>query len=88
VEADAELIVLDMRNLTFMDSRGMSIVVAAAARLRRDGRRLVAVRGPREVDMVFTLAGTPGAMEFFDLEAAEPAVQVLLQMAPDAAEAS
>ena len=77
-EADAELIVVDMRELTFMDCRGMSVVFQSSERLRQSGRRMLVVRGPRAVDRVFTLTRTAGAMEICDLESGEPADQVLL----------
>ena len=79
--ANAELIVLDLRGLTFMDCRGMSVVVACSRRMKKARRRFVAVRGPRAVDRVFTLTGTAREVEIFDLEPPEPAVGVLLKMA-------
>jgi anti-sigma B factor antagonist len=48
-------IVLDLRGLTFMDSTGLRIVVAADARGREADRRLVIVRGPAAIQRIFTL---------------------------------
>ena len=79
--ADAELIVVDLRGLTFMDCRGMSVLVACSLRLAETGRRLIAIRGPRAIDRVFTLTGNTRAIDTFDLEPPEPAVGVLLKMA-------
>jgi anti-sigma B factor antagonist len=84
-EADAELIVLDLRGLDFMDCRGMRVMLQSSERLRRAGRRMVLVRGSRNVDLVFTRTGHTEAVEIFDLAPAEPAVQVLLQLAGDCA---
>jgi len=78
-EAGAQLLVVDMRHVTFMDCRGLSVIFQSSERLRKSGRRMVVVRGPRAVDKVFALTRTSGAMEIFDLDSAEPAVQVLLQ---------
>ena len=81
---DAELIVVDLRGLTFMDCRGMSVCVSSSVRMSEAGRRLVAIRGPRAVDRVFSLSGNAGAVDIFDLEPPEPAVGVLLKMAAHA----
>ena len=40
------LLVLDLRELTFMDSTGLRVMVSADARARDDSRRLVVVQGP------------------------------------------
>jgi anti-anti-sigma factor len=44
VEEDAMTLVVDLRNLTFLDSCGIGELVGAHQRARRDGRRLVVVR--------------------------------------------
>src|SRR3954463_5491071 len=47
-ERDASsCLVLDLRELDFVDSAGISRILAARRRARRTGRRLVLVRGPR-----------------------------------------
>jgi anti-sigma B factor antagonist len=46
-------LVLDLRRLAFMDSTGLRLVVAADARAREQGRRLVVVRGPEPVQRIF-----------------------------------
>jgi len=43
-EEDAMTLVVDLRNLTFLDSCGIGELVGAHQRARRDGRRLVVVR--------------------------------------------
>src|SRR5690348_5791687 len=53
--AEPELLVLDLRELEFMDSTGLRAVIAADARARERGARLVVVRAPEEVDRVFRL---------------------------------
>ena len=44
VEEDAMTLVVDLRNLTFLDSCGIGELVGAHQTARRDGRRLVVVR--------------------------------------------
>ena len=53
----ASVIVLDLRGLTFMDSTGLRLLVAADARARDAGRRLVIVRGPEAVHRVLEITG-------------------------------
>ena len=69
VEAtDARRIVLDLSELTFMDSTGVRLVVRANARSRdADGDgRLELVRGPHNVQRVFELCGVVELLPFAD----------------------
>jgi anti-sigma B factor antagonist len=50
-------IVLDLRELQFLDSMALRLIMRTQARAQQDGRRLVLVRGPEFVDRVFALAG-------------------------------
>ena len=47
---------LDLTGLRFMDSTGLRLIVTSDIRLRREGRELVLVRGPEQVQRVFRLA--------------------------------
>lgn len=75
------LVVLDMRELRFIDSSGVHAITDAGIRAGQTGRRLVLVRGPAAVDRVFTLVGRSEHVEVADLAPGEPAIQVLLQLA-------
>jgi anti-sigma B factor antagonist len=48
-------VLLDLRALDFLDTAGLSRLVAVRRRCRRAGRRLVLVRGPRSVHQLFAL---------------------------------
>ena len=61
---DARRIVLDLSNLEFIDSSGIRLILAADARSRSDGDRLVLVRGPRPVHRVFELTGVAERLTF------------------------
>ena len=52
------VVVLDLRELTFMDCTGIHVGVAANNRGRQAGAHLVLVRGPSHVDRLFALVGT------------------------------
>jgi anti-sigma B factor antagonist len=71
----SNLVVLDMRELTFMDTAGAHIIVEASINAHRAGRGLIVARGPRQVDAVFTLTGTTEHVDLFhlDREACPPA---------------
>src|SRR4051795_12905931 len=56
-------IVLDLRELTFMDSCGLARVLAARRRARRAGHRLLLVRGPAAVQRLFALSAVDEAFE-------------------------
>jgi anti-anti-sigma factor len=62
-EPRAHLVVLDLRELAFMDSSGVHAIVNASARARQLGRRLVLLRGPPRVDRVFGLTGSSADVE-------------------------
>jgi anti-anti-sigma factor len=58
-----DCICLDLRELTFLDSTGLSRLVAARRRARKAGRRLVLVRGTPAVQRVFQLTAVDEAFE-------------------------
>jgi anti-sigma B factor antagonist len=67
VEADGPaLLVLDLSNLTFLDSTGLRAVVTADERARENGRRFVVVRGPDAVQRVFSITRLEERLEMVD----------------------
>jgi anti-anti-sigma factor len=61
-----QLLVLDLRELTFMDSTGLRVMVAADARARDDARRLAVVQGPESVHRVFRITGLDDHLEMVE----------------------
>jgi anti-sigma B factor antagonist len=57
VDSGAELVVLDLRQLAFMDSTGLHVVLAAQQRLHDVGRRFALVRGGVQVQRLLELTG-------------------------------
>lgn len=80
-EDGALRVVLDLRELTFMDSSGVHAIEDANVRAAGAGRRLVLVRGRTQVDRVLAVSGAHDRLDIVDLEPAEPAVQALVQLA-------
>jgi anti-sigma B factor antagonist len=80
--SQARLVVLDMRELAFMDSSGVHAIVNASARARQGGRRLVVLRGPPDVDRLFMLTGNSRDVESGDVDPIEPSVEALLRLDP------
>jgi anti-anti-sigma factor len=64
--AEPPLLVLDLRELEFMDSTGLRTVIAADARARERGGRLVVVRARDEIDRVFRLTRMDQHLELVD----------------------
>jgi anti-anti-sigma factor len=60
------LLVLDLRDLTFMDSTGLRVMVSADARARDDSRRLAVVQGPESVHRVFRITGLDDPLEMVE----------------------
>lgn len=65
-QADAALVVLDLRRLAFADCSGARVVLAAERRARAAGDRFVVVRGPAEVDKLFALTGVAAELRLVD----------------------
>jgi anti-anti-sigma factor len=58
--------VVDLRGLTFIDSSGVSGLMAAARRARDAGARLVCVPGPPQIRRVFEMTGIDTVIEWVD----------------------
>ena len=56
--------VLDLRELTFMDSSGLRLILSAHAAARRDGAILEIVPGPPSVQRVFQICGVEDELRF------------------------
>ena len=61
---DAHAIVVDLSELTFMDSTGLQLLLKAYARSQADSNRLSLVRGPERVQRVFQMTGTERLLPF------------------------
>jgi len=60
------LMLVDLRELQFVDSAGLRLLMRTQARAQQDGRRVVLVRGDESVQRVFTLTGLDRELEFVD----------------------
>lgn len=74
-------VVLDLRELAFIDCSGIGAIIQASNRARRTSRQLVIVRGRPAVDRVLTLTGASDVLEIVDLLPVQPPVQALVQLA-------
>lgn len=57
VHASARRVILDLRAVTFVDSLGLRALVEAQDACREGGREMAVVRGPAEVENVFSITG-------------------------------
>jgi anti-anti-sigma factor len=73
----AQLTVLDLRELAFVDCAGLHTIVDASLRARREGRRLVIVRGRPDVYRMFTLTGSARDVDIGDLDPVQPPIYAL-----------
>ena len=71
-ESHARLVVLDLRDLGFIDCAGVHAIVNASVSARREGRRLVLVRGIPHVDRVFALTGNGDEVEIGEADPLDP----------------
>jgi anti-sigma B factor antagonist len=58
--------VVDLRGVTFIDSSGVSGILAAVRRARDVGERMVCVPGPQPIQRVFQLTGVDTVLEWVD----------------------
>jgi anti-anti-sigma factor len=63
-ESELSTVVLDLRQLEFMDSSGLRLVVLADMRAREAGRRFVLVKGAETVHRVFEITRMSERLEF------------------------
>ena len=59
-------LVLDLRELEFLDSMALRLIMRTQARASQDGRRLVIVRGPAFLDRVLKVSGLAEHLELVD----------------------
>jgi len=62
----AELVVVDLRKLEFMDSTGLSVLVRAHQRATEKGQRFAVVRGPQQVQRLLSLTGVAERLTLAD----------------------
>jgi anti-anti-sigma factor len=60
------LLLVDLRGLEFMDSTGLRTLVSANQRARTQERRLAIVRGPEQVDRIFSVTRLDERFEIVD----------------------
>jgi anti-sigma B factor antagonist len=64
--AGAELVILDLRMIEFMDSTGLRVLLGAHQRAKEAGRRFALVRGADQVERVLTLTGVRDLLTVVD----------------------
>ena len=64
--SDAEMLIIDLRELDFMDSTGLSVLVRAHQRAEEHGRRLAMVKGPQQVQRLLSLTGVSDRLTVVD----------------------
>lgn len=65
-QSGAELVILDLRELVFMDSTGLSVVVKAHQRAAEAGRRFAIVKGGKQVQRLLSLTGVCERLTLID----------------------
>ncbi len=63
---EPSVILIDLRQVSFLDSSGLRLILGAAVRAEASGRRLVLVRGSERVQRVFELTNLESRLEFVD----------------------
>jgi len=59
-------LVLDLRELGFLDSCGLRLIIEWDAKARADGISFAIVRGPAAVERLFELTGMTGTLSYVD----------------------
>ena len=77
----ARVVVLDLREVAFIESSGVHVILDAAANVEPGNGRLILVRGPAQVDRVLALTGVSSQVLIVDLNPSEAPVRPLLHLA-------
>jgi anti-sigma B factor antagonist len=64
--SDSDMMIIDLRELDFMDSTGLSVLVRAHQRAEEQGRRLAMVKGPQQVQRLLSLTGVADRLTVVD----------------------
>jgi anti-anti-sigma factor len=64
--AGAQLVIVDLRQLEFMDSTGLSVLVRAHQRATENGQRFGVVKGPQQVQRLLSLTGVADRLNLAD----------------------
>ena len=64
--ANAGLVIVDLRELEFMDSTGLSVLVRAHQRATENGQRFGVVKGPQQVQRLLSLTGVADRLTLVD----------------------
>jgi anti-sigma B factor antagonist len=65
--AHASLVVLDLGQLSFIDAAGLHVICDASERAEAEARCLMLLRGPAQVDRLFTLTGLSEKLYMVDV---------------------
>lgn len=66
IGSSVSLVIVDLRELQFMDSTGLSTLVKAHQRAEEVGKRLALIRGPQQVQRLLSLTGVAERLELAD----------------------
>ena len=64
--SQAEVVIVDLRDLEFMDSTGLSVLVRAHQRATENGQRFGIVKGPQQVQRLLSLTGVADRLTLAD----------------------
>jgi anti-sigma B factor antagonist len=64
--SDISLLIIDLRNLEFMDSTGLSVLVRAHQKATQSGKRFAIVKGPQQVQRLLSLTGVAERLTVVD----------------------
>ena len=76
----ARMVVLDLREVIFIESSAVHVILDAAANVQPGNGRLIVVRGPAQVDRALTLTGVSSQVLIVDLDPSEAPVRPLLYL--------
>lgn len=65
-QANPKLVILDLRNLKFLDSTGLRLIIEANSRAQEKGLRLAVVRGPDQINRLFDVTGISSKLLLVD----------------------
>ena len=65
-------VIVDLREVTFMDCSGLRAIIVAARRAQETDRSLALIRGPAQVDRLLMLTGVGRELEILDPDPSRP----------------
>ena len=77
-EQSPHMVILDLRELSFLDTSGVHVILGAAVRARHANHWFIVIQGTFQVERILELSGASAVLNIVDLTAHDPSARPVL----------